>query len=358
MLFTVATPSSPVEPILNPDGEVIGTLPDLPPNQLFEFYRYMVFGRVFSDHMVALQRQGRMGTFSPVNGQEAVCVGMAVPLHQKDWLVGTYRDYLAYHVKGVPLLAQLSRWGGGVVDSFPRELGCLPLQVVLGTQVLHAVGIAQAMKYSNDPQVVVTACGDGATSEGDFSEALNFAGVFKAPIVFVVQNNGWAISTPRQRQTAAKHIADRAFGFGIPGYVVDGNDVLAVYQLISECVDRARASDGPSLVEAVTYRLGAHTTADDPTKYRADGELQDWLKRDPLIRYRKFLMNQDMLTDTEDQRLYEEVTAEIRSTIETFESLPDLSPDQLFSLVFSEPPPQLHQQQAQLLDNHQVEESS
>jgi len=355
MLFAVATPSSPVEPILNPDGEVVGTPPDLSSDQLIAFYRYMIFGRVFSDQMVALQRQGRMGTFSPVNGQEAVCVGMAAPLQQKDWLVGTYRDYLAYHVKGVPLLAQLNRWGGRIIDSFPRELGCLPLQVVLGTQVLHAVGIAQAMKYNNEPQVVVTACGDGATSEGDFSEALNFAGVFKAPIVFVVQNNGWAISTPRQHQTAAKQIADRGFGFGLPSYVVDGNDVLAVYQIISRCVDRARAGDGPSLVEAVTYRLGAHTTADDPTKYRADTDLQDWLKRDPLIRYRKFLMNQGLLTDAEDQHLYEEVTVEIRSTIETFEVLPALSPDQLFSLVFSEPPPQLHQQQAQLLENMKTE---
>ena len=178
MLFTVATPSSPVEPILNPDGEVVGAPPDLSPDRLFEFYRYMIFGRIFSDYMVALQRQGRMGTFSPVNGQEAVCVGMAAPLQQKDWLVGTYREYLAYHVKGVPLLAQMSRWAGGIVDNLSRELGCVPLQIVLGTQVLHAVGIAQAMKYSKEPEVVVAACGEGANSEGDFSEALNFAGVF------------------------------------------------------------------------------------------------------------------------------------------------------------------------------------
>lgn len=326
-------------------------MPNLSTEQLLVFYQYMVFGRIFSDTMVALQRQGRMGTFSPVNGQEAANVGLAASLQAGDWLLGTYREYLAYHVKGVPLLAQLDRWGGKIIDSFPRDMGCLPLQVVLGAQVLHAVGIAQAMKYKRKPNVVVTACGDGATSEGDFSEALNFAGVFKAPIVFVVLNNGWAISTPRSSQTAARQIADRGLGFGIPGYVVDGNDILSVYQTVARCVKQARDGKGPSLIEAVTYRLGAHTTADDPTKYRDKDELESWLERDPLTRYRKFLVSRQLLTEADDEQMRQAAVAEIQAVIETYESSPDDTPQRQFDLVYANPPPQLKRQRASMVQD-------
>ena len=335
--------------ILTPEGKVVGDLPDLSADHMVDFYRWMVLGRTFSDRMVALQRQGRMGTFAPLNGQEAASVGLAAPLQPKDWLVGSYRETLSYLVKGVPILALLQQWGGDIPDNYTRQAHCLPFQVVLGNQMLHGVGLAQALKYKEEPQAVVAVCGDGASSEGDFSEALNLAGVFKAPIVFVVQNNGWAISVPRHQQTAAQYIAHRGPGFGMPGYVVDGNDILAVYQLVSDSLARARAGDGPVLIEAITYRLGAHTTADEPKKYRPEAEWQAWLERDPMLRYRKFLMERDMLTEDEDKRLREEVAAEIQATVQTYEALPPQHPGQLFDLVYAEMPPQLKRQREMLL---------
>src|SRR5262245_58070764 len=241
--------------ILNAEGQIVGEVPELPAEVFLNLYRWMVFGRVFSDRMVALQRQGRMGTFAPLNGQEAACVGLAAPLQANDWLLGSYRESLPYMVKGVPLLAQLKHWGGYIPDDYPYEAGCLPFQIVLGAQMLHAVGIAQAIKYNKEPHLVIGVCGDGATSEGDFNEALNFAAVFKAPIIFVIQNNGWAISVSRQRQAATESLAQRGAGFGVPGYLVDGNDILAVYKLMSECATRVRAGEGPVLIEMLTYRM-------------------------------------------------------------------------------------------------------
>ena len=311
----------------------------------------MVFGRVYSDRMVALQRQGRMGTFAPINGQEATSVALSASLQQSDWLVASYRETLSYMLKGVPLLTIMKQWGGYVADDYPREANCLPFQVVLGTQMLHAVGVAQAIKYSKKSDVVVSACGDGATSEGDFNEALNFAGVNKAPVIFVVQNNGWAISTPREKQTAAAYIADRGQGFGIPSIVVDGNDFLAMQQVMNEAIARARAGEGPTLIEAITYRLHAHTTADDPTKYRDQAEVEMWAERDPLPRFRTFLMDREMLTEAEDQQIYDEVAADIQATVEAYEALEPQSPELLFNIVYANPSRQLQRQQAQLLQD-------
>ena len=332
--------------ILSPKGDLVDSPPDLSADQLLNFYHWMVYGRVYSDRMIALQRQGRMGTFAPINGQEAASVGLVAPLQPEDWLVASYRETLSYMFKGVPLLTIMKQWGGHIADDYPREANCLPFQVVLGTQMLHAVGVAQAIKLNHKTQVVVAACGDGATSEGDFNEALNFAGVSKAPVVFVVQNNGWAISTPRSQQTAAAFIADRAAGFGLIGQVVDGNDILAMYDAVATAVERARAGDGPTLIEAITYRLAAHTTADDPTKYRDEAELAEWRPRDPLSRYRTYLLRQELLTETADAQLYETVAAEIQADVEAYEALPPADPRQLFKIVYSQPTPQLRRQEA------------
>jgi pyruvate dehydrogenase E1 component alpha subunit len=299
--------------------------------------------------MVALQRQGRMGTFAPLKGQEASLVGLVAPMQAEDWLITSYRENLSQYIKGVPLLAPMKQWGGYISEDYARETNCLPFQVVLGTQMLHAVGVAQAIKYNNEPHVVVATCGDGATSEGDFNEALNFAGVFKVPIVFVVQNNGWAISVPRDRQTAARYIADRGPGFGLPSVVVDGNDVLAVYQVVSAAISQARAGEGATLIEAITYRLGAHTTADDPTKYRPRHEVEKWAECDPITRFRKFLMNYNLLTESEDKAIQEEVNAEIETAVEAYETLPAPDPRQQYHHVYAEAPPQLRRQEADLL---------
>lgn len=334
--------------ILNPEGKLKGAVPDLADEQLRQAYRWMIFGRTFSNRMVALQRQGRMGTFAPLNGQEATAVGLALPLLAEDWLLGSYRETLSYLVKGVPIMALLKQWGGDIPDSYTREAHCLPFQIVIGAQMLHAVGIAQAIQYKREPHVVVAGCGDGATSEGDFNEALNFAGVFKAPVIFVIQNNGWAISVPRSRQSAAKYLADRGPGFGIPGVVVDGNDLLAVYQVMAEAIARARAGEGPTLIEAITYRLGAHTTADDPQKYRSEAETEEWARQDPLPRFRKFLLDRDLLTEPEDQQLHEAVAGEIAAAVEAYHALPRQHPRQLFNYVYNKMPPQLQRQQEAL----------
>ncbi len=329
--------------VLGADGKLVDTPPDLAPDRLLAAYRWMLFGRQFSDRMIALQRQGRMGTFAPINGQEAASVGLAMPLVPDDWIAASYREILAYMMRGVPPLtiAQVHR---GEVGVYPREANCLPYQIVLGTQMLHAVGVAMAIKYERKPNVVLGVCGDGATSEGDFSEALNFAGVFKAPIVFIVQNNGWAISLPRRKQTAARAIADRAAGFGMPGVVVDGNDLLAVYEVVAEAVAKARAGEGPTLVEALTYRLGAHTTADDPKKYRPEEELAEWMARDPITRLRTYLMDHDLLGQAEDTRLQNDVRAEIQAMVDALEALPPQDPLVLFDNVYEALPPALASQ--------------
>jgi len=342
--------------IINPEGQVVGALPNLPAERMLQLYRWMVFGRVISERMLAMQRQGKMGTFGQLNGQEAASVGMAAPLQPNDWLLGSYREFLCYHVKGVPFVSQLKQWTGNITDDYPREAGCVPFQIVLGTQVLHTVGIAMAMKYNNEPYVAMAGCGDGATSEGDFNEALNFAGVFKAPVVFVVQNNGWAISTPRHKQTAAEYIADRGPGFGVPSCIVDGNDVLAVYQVVSEAAERARAGEGPTLIEAITYRMGAHTTADDPTRYRSEAEVQAWAKRDPIVRFRKFLMDRGLLTEADDQQVHTEMNDEFEAAIAAYEALPPQPLHMQFEHVYATPPPQLKRQQAQLFQDLGLEE--
>ncbi len=337
--------------ILTHTAEVVGDIPNLAPEELLQLYRWMLFGRISSDRLIALQRQGRMGTFSPINGQEATTVGMTIPLQQDDWLLGSYREYLCYHVKGTPFASQLKQWNGGIPDAYPREVHCVPFQIVLSTQVLHAVGIAQAMKYKGQPHVALVGCGDGATSEGDFNEALNFAGVFKVPVIFVVQNNGWAISTPRHQQTAAHQIADRGLGFGVPSAVVDGNDVLAVYQVVSAAVDRARAGEGPTLIEAMTYRLGAHTTADDPTKYRPQAEVDYWLQRDPLPRYRHFLLDYELLSEAEDEEMTKEVETEFETAFAAYEALPPPHPREQFKYVFETQTPQLQYQEKYFIDD-------
>ncbi len=338
--------------IIAPDGTVVGQVPDLPPDTLKALYRWMWLGRLFTDKMMAMQRQGRMGTFGGVTGQEATQVALAWVLQKQDWLITSYREVLAFFVKGVPLVSIMRSYRGHVSDGYPRECNVLPFQIVLSKQMLHACGVAMAARIQGDPVVALGICGDGAASEGDFHEALNFAGVFKAPAVFVVQNNGWAISVPRHRQTAAENFAIKGLGYGIPGVMVDGNDPLACYVMLHQAVQRARAGEGPTLVEAITYRLGPHTTADDPRRYVPETELREWKQRDPLIRYRKFLMDRGLLEEAEDARLQEEIMAEINGAVDQMEAMPPTRPDEIFDYVYSEKTPQLQAQQAAVREEH------
>lgn len=344
----IASPEITPYQILDVEGNLVGDMPDLSPERLLYFYRSMQQGRAFSNKIIAMQRQGRATTFGSLVGQEASAVGIAAPLQEQDWLVTSYREIISLIVKGVPL-SNLVYAFRGFTTTYPPEKHSLPIQIVIGTQMLHAVGMGMAAKLAGDPTVAVGVCGDGATSEGDFNEALNFAGVFQANVVLVVQNNGWAISVPRQRQSAAPTLAARGIGFGIPSFLVDGNDILAVYDVMQKATERARAGDGPTLVEMLTYRIGAHTTADDPTRYRDAAEVEAWKARDPIARFRHFLLGRDLLSDEEDRRMLAEIEEEINRAADEAESWPASAPDSFFDWSYAELSPRLQAQRADLL---------
>jgi pyruvate dehydrogenase E1 component alpha subunit len=335
--------------ILDAEGRPVGALPNLSSERLLALYRYMQLGRAFSQKIIALQRQGRATTFGSLAGQEATAIGLAAPLQPQDWLATSYREIASLIVKGVPLSTMIYSFRGMTPADWPAESHCLPYQIVIGTQMLHAVGLAMAAKIAGDPTVAVGVCGDGATSEGDFNEALNFAGVFSAPVVLVVQNNGWAISVPRKKQSAALSFAERGAGFGVPAHLVDGNDILAVYDVMNRAVERARAGQGPTLIETLTYRMGAHTTADDPTRYREAAEIEEWRRKDPITRFQKFLLDRDLLSEDEIAKMLTGIEEEINAAVEAAESTPDMAPDSFFDYMSAELTPRLQAQRADLL---------
>src|SRR5436309_5696418 len=291
--------------ILDSDGNLDAALePKLAPGELRSLLRAMVLARRFDERMVRLQRQGRIGTFAPIKGQEASQLGSVVTLRATDWMVPSFRETAAMIWRGWPIEKILLFFAGYVVGGrrAPDQRD-LPITIPVGTQLPHAVGLAYAAQYRGDDAVVMAYFGDGATSEGDFHEALNFAGVWHVPVVFVCQNNQWAISVPLKKQTHAKTIAQKALAYGLPGLQVDGNDIFAVYAACKEAADRARGGAGPTLIECVTYRLGVHTTADDPTKYRATEEVAAWAKKNPLTRFTAYLKKKRLL----DEGLEDEV---------------------------------------------------
>ncbi|HSE93379.1 MAG TPA: pyruvate dehydrogenase (acetyl-transferring) E1 component subunit alpha, partial [Methylomirabilota bacterium] len=285
--------------ILDSDGNLDAALePDLPPDQLKAIYRAMLLGRRLDERMVRLQRQGRIGTFAPIKGQEASQIGSVWTLRPTDWMVPSFRETAAMLRRGWPIEKLLLFFAGYLEGGRPApEQRDLPVTIPVATQLPHAVGLAYAAQYRGDDVVVMAYFGDGATSEGDFHEALNFAGVWHVPVVFVCQNNQWAISVPLKKQTHSRTLAQKALAYGLPGIQADGNDVLAVYAASREAVDRARAGDGPTLIECVTYRLGMHTTADDPTKYRTEEEVRAWERKDPLTRFAAYLGKRNLLED-------------------------------------------------------------
>ncbi|HZU66822.1 MAG TPA: pyruvate dehydrogenase (acetyl-transferring) E1 component subunit alpha [Ktedonobacteraceae bacterium] len=335
--------------ILDPDGNVVGAIPDLSDERMLALYRYMQLGRLFSNKIIAMQRQGRATTFGSLVGQEATAVGLAAPLQTQDWLATSYREIASLFVKGVPIATVAYSFRGFTPENWPGETHCLPIQIVIGTQMLHAVGLAMAAKIAGDPAVAVGVCGDGATSEGDFNEALNFAGVFRAPVVLVVQNNGWAISVPRHKQSAAQYLAARGAGFGVPSVLVDGNDILAVYDVMQQAVERARAGEGPTLVETLTYRIGAHTTADDPTRYRDPAEVEAWRAKDPIARFQRFLIRRGLLTEEQVQQIVTDLEEEINEAVREAEATPPMRPDSFFDYTMAELPPRLQEERADLL---------
>lgn len=333
--------------ILDVEGNLLRAMPDLTTDRLLQLYRFMHLGRAFSNKIIALQRQGRATTFGSLVGQEAASVGLAAPLQPQDWLTTSYREIASLMVKGIPIPTLIYSFRG-YTPAYPKEAHCMPIQIVIATQMLHAVGLGMAAKIAGDNSVAVGVCGDGATSEGDFNEALNFAGVFQAPVVLFVQNNGWAISVPRHKQTAAPTLAARGAGFGVPSVLVDGNDILAVYDVMQQAVERARAGHGPTLIEALTYRIGAHTTADDPTRYRIASETEEWRLKDPIARFQRFLTKRGLLSEDQDQQLVNEVEAEINQAVTEAEAMPPPAPDSFFDYMSETLSPRLQAQREDL----------
>jgi len=332
--------------VLDSDGNLDEALdPALPADDLQRLYRAMLLGRRLDERMVRLQRQGRIGTFAPIKGQEAAQLGSIFALRPTDWMVPSFRETAAMLWRGWPIEKLLLLYSGYLEGGQPApDQRDLPVCIPVATQMPHAVGLAYGAQYRGDDAVVMAYCGDGATSEGDFHEALNFAGVWSVPIVFVVQNNQWAISVPLKKQTHSRTIAQKALAYGLPGLQVDGNDVLAVHAACREAVGRARAGDGPTLIECVTYRLGVHTTADDPTKYRSTEEVEAWERKDPLTRFGAYLQKKNLL----DEGLAEAVDAEIAAAVQRFEATG--APDALtmFDHVYAERPAHLDAQREQL----------
>jgi pyruvate dehydrogenase E1 component alpha subunit len=275
--------------VLVPDGTITGFEPELSPETLQRMYRWMVFGRQLDERGLQLQRQGRLGVWGPMIGQEAAQVGLGLAMRPGDWVFPSYREAITLSMLGLDLVDLFAYYRGLYWPANPMESGAFPIQIVIGDQSLHAVGAGMGFALQKQPHVAVGAIGDGATSEGDFLEALNFAGVFNAQTVLFVQNNQWAISMPRARQTASETLAQKGLAQGVVSVLVDGNDALAVYAVSHWAIERARVGLGPTLVEALTYRIGAHTTSDDPRRYQPLDEIDHWRRLDPLPRLRRYL---------------------------------------------------------------------
>jgi len=323
--------------ILTPEGELVGD----PPVDLAGTRRLlaaMITARTYDHKASAMQRQGRLATYPPFEGQEAAQIGSAAAVRRDDWMVATYRDAAAMWFHGYPWLnLVLTRIGDERGGAPPEGVRCLPASITVGAHMLHAVGLGWAARLRGEEAVAITYFGDGATSEGDFHEAMNFAGVYRTPTVFVCENNHYAISMPRSRQTAAETIAAKATGYGMPGEYVDGNDLFAVYAATARAVERARAGEGPTLIEALTYRSGPHTTTDDALRYRPQEEVDLWRSRDPIDRVRRYLRAAGEWDEAWERGVAEDAAAEIESAIQEAETLEPLGPVELFAGMFAEP---------------------
>jgi pyruvate dehydrogenase E1 component alpha subunit len=323
---------------------------DLPPETLAWLYELMVLTRELDTEFVNLQRQGELALYASCRGQEAAQVGAAACLRKTDWLFPQYRELGAFLTRGIAP-AQMGAvwrgsWHGGL--SF-TERCCAPIAIQIGTHGLHAVGAAMAAQRLGEDSVTVAFMGDGATSEGDAHEALNLAAVFVTPTIFFVQNNQFAISTPVSHQHAASSLAERAAGYGMRAVRVDGNDVLACFAVVAEAAQRARSGGGPTFIEAITYRMGPHTTSDDPTRYRAAADVERWAARDPITRYTTYLQSSGVLTE----RLTERVAAKaarLRTELrEATVDAPDPDIAEVFDTVYHDITPELARQRDEML---------
>ncbi len=338
--------------ILDEHGEVDEALePDIAAETLRKMHYSMLLARRFDERLLNLQRQGRIGTFPPIKGHEAAHLGAAVHLRASDWMVPSFRELTADLWRGRTLESSII-YNNGFNEGMRMPEGAtnLPISIPVGSQIPHAVGLGWAVKYRKKDDVVMTFFGDGATSEGDFHEAMNFAAVYQVPVVFVCQNNQWAISVPLHKQTRSHTLAQKAVAYGMPGIQVDGNDILAVYAAAGEAVERARSGNGPTLIECLTYRLIMHTTADDPKKYRTDEEVQEWIRRDPLPRFENYLIRKQVIEPADTERIRGEIDARIQEAVDRAEQQMQQPHDplQMFEHVFAEMPEELKRQRREL----------
>lgn len=338
--------------ILSPKGELLpnGTA-SMDAEATKRTLQWMLLSKQVDERAFSLQRQGRMGTYSAVRGQEASVMGSCLALDPEvDWIVPQYRELPALLRHGLSIEGFLAYWkGNSDAGVIPEGVKVLPPQIGLAAQLPQAVGLAWGLKLQDDPGVVMTFIGDGGSSEGDFHEALNLAGVMKAPIVFILQNNGWAISTPRHKQSAAENLASRGAGYGVPSILVDGNDLFAVHQAATEAVARAKSGGGPTLIESVTYRLSAHNTADDPTKYLSPEERAEWESADPIDRVVAYLRAAGDLTDEDLAELEAVNRVEVDRAVDALNLIGPPDPQTLFDHVYAEDPIRLERQKSAFL---------
>ena len=341
--------------ILDEEGRVREgqEVPDIADEALLDIYREMRLARHFDTRAVSLQRQGRMGTYPPLSGQEGAQVASAYALGEDDWIFPSYREHAASLVRGLSLRQTLLYWMGSEGgNEIPEECNIFTVAVPIATQILHATGAAWAAKLKGENEAYLCYFGDGATSEGDFHEGLNFAGVFDTPNVFFCNNNQWAISVPRDRQTASATIAGKASAYGFEGVQVDGMDPLAVYQVTREAVEKAKdPAEGelrPTLIEAIQYRFGAHTTADDPSVYREDEEVERWRAKDPIPRLENFLRETGRIDDEGVDAITTAIEDAVAKAIDEAEAVPRPEPEEIFKHVYEGMPKRLREQRAYL----------
>jgi pyruvate dehydrogenase E1 component alpha subunit len=350
--------SSHLAQVLAEDGSVISPAPELPADDLRSLYQWMVCLRAFDTRMVNLQRQGRIGFFVPSFGEEALQIGSAYALRSGDWVFPAYRELGVALFRGYPREAVICQLLGNREDflqgrQMPNHFGSPQYRIAVasspvGTQIPHAVGCAWSSRLRRETDIAVCYFGDGATSTGDFHAGLTFAGVQRLPVLFLCKNNGWAISLPTAKQTRAEFLADKAIGYGMPGVRVDGNDVLAVYHVVREAAEWARSGKGPILIEMVTQRMGPHSTADDPNRYRSAELLEPWKQRDPLVRMREYLRARGLWDDADEDRAWADAEAQTAEAVSQAEHAPSVSPDSMFDDVYAQLPWHLAEQRDEI----------
>jgi pyruvate dehydrogenase E1 component alpha subunit len=347
----------PILKILDEEGNCDEALkPDLSDSQIKEIFELMILVRAFDDVAVKLQREGRIGTYASARGQEAAQVASVYALESSDWMFPSFRENPAYIAMGLPMEMIYEYWGGDERgNKIPENINAFTVAVPVGTQIPHAVGFAWAAKLKGDRKAVLVYFGDGATSKGDFHEGANFAGTFKVPVVFLCENNQWAISVPRSRQTASQTLAQKALAYGFEGIQVDGNDVFAVYKATKEALEKARSGKGPTMIEYVTYRIADHTTSDDASRYRPKEEVEAWVKRDPIDRLRKYLQRKGLWNEEYEKGVQAEAMTKVQQAVRKAESITPQEIKDLFVWTYAELPAHLKTQYEELLRSRGVE---